>query len=160
MDPLTLFLAALIVSAAATIVVLAAVQTTKWSRCAWNVKRLIAEREGVTDHAVIAELDERMVAAASRLASLSVVTKTRQGWALIFTAILFFVSGAVAAMQSVGSADPAQGTPAFAFTAVCLVLGAGALVLDDRLLEARRVKFRQRERADDESAEHIARDYF
>jgi hypothetical protein len=119
-------------SAAATIAVLAVVQATRWSRRTRTVKRPIAQRERET----VSELDTRMVAAASRLASMSLVTKTRQEWALIFAAILFFVSGVVATMQRMGSADPAQGTPALAFTAFCLVLGVGALVVDDRLPRA------------------------
>ncbi len=62
--------------------------------------------------------------------------------------------------MAISSADPATGTPALAFGALCLVLVAGSLVAQDRLLEARRSEYLHRVRARNESAEDIARDYY
>ncbi|MFH6681168.1 hypothetical protein [Clavibacter michiganensis] len=160
MDALTLMLLAITGAASLSVVVLVVLQATRWSRRTRAVKRLIAEREHESDQAVIARLDERMVDAAGRLAALSLVTSIRQGWALLFAAVLFLVSGGAATVMAISSADPATGTPALAFGALCLVLVAGSLVAQDRLLEARRSEYLHRVRARNESAEDIARDYY
>jgi hypothetical protein len=159
MDPLTLLLLALNGSAFFTVLVLAVVHVTRRSRYLRAVERLIAEHEGESDQGAAQEVIGRIAVATARYASLSLVTRTRYGWALFYTAALFFTSGAVAGLRATVSADPSQGAPALVFATVCLLLGAVSLLVNDRLLEARRSEYVRRSLAGDEPHERVARDY-